>query len=90
MADWSNALGHIAKHGITVAMAEEALADEAAVVLNPDDRGLSGQGIRTIGYSPTCKSVVSVITVERDGVVYGASAWRSNSRDNRNYQEGKS
>lgn len=85
--DWSKRGEHIAKHGLTVAQANEALADVDAVTIVPDPASTTGRGIRTIGFSASFDDVIVIITVEDAGVVYGASAWPANDRDRRAYNE---
>ena len=86
--DWSRRGEYIAKHNLTPDRADEALDDPNAVVFDPDYNTQSGEGIRTIGYSPNAGAVVTVITYEENGTIYGASAWKSNSRDRRYYRQG--
>jgi uncharacterized DUF497 family protein len=87
--DWSMRGEYIvAKHDVTPAQADEALADEQAVVFDPDYNSKSGEGVRTIGESPGLGAILTVITVEDDGTVYGVNAWKANARDRRYYQEG--
>jgi uncharacterized DUF497 family protein len=88
VVDWSQRGEYIAKHGITPMQAEEALADPRAVIFDPDYNSESGEGVRTIGESPSKGAILTVITVEEDGIVYGASAWKANGRDRRHYEEG--
>lgn len=87
-ADWSQRGEYIAKHGVTPAQADEALADDDAVVFNPDYAAITGAGVRTIGRSVSFGDILTVITVEHEGVVYGASAWKSNKRDRGYYEQG--
>jgi hypothetical protein len=56
--------------------------------LTPTTTPLSGQQVRTIGYSPSARTVLSVITLDKEGVVWGVNAWKSNSRDGSYYREG--
>lgn len=87
--DWSHRGDYItAKHRVTPEQADEALADPDAVVFEPDYNSTSGESIRTIGYSPSAQSILSVITVEDEDTVFGANAWKSNRRDRRYYTEG--
>lgn len=86
--DWSKRGDYIAKHGVTAAQAGEALTDPDAVVFNPDYNSRNGEGVRTIGFSPSADSVLTVITYVVDGVMHGASAWKSNSLDRRYYRRG--
>jgi uncharacterized DUF497 family protein len=89
VADWSHRGEYIeAKHGVTAEQADEALADPQAVVYDPDYNSKSGEGVRTIGESPSFGDILTVITVEEGGVVYGANAWKANGRDRRYYEEG--
>lgn len=87
--DWSKRGEYIAKHGITTAQADEALADLNAVVIVPDPASISGRSVRTIGLAASCGDVIVVITLEDGGVVYGVNAWRANDRDLRTYNERK-
>ena len=88
-ADWSKRGEYIeCKHGVTPTQADEALADTQAVVFDPDYNSETGEGVRIIGESPSYGDILTVITVEHEGVVYGASAWKSNARDRRYYQQG--
>ncbi|GFG71170.1 transposase [Mycolicibacter senuensis] len=84
--DWSKRGEYIAKRGMTPAIANEALADPDALVQVPDPASQSGVSDRTIGYSPTFGVLITVITVEDDGVVYGVNAWPSNRADTRKYE----
>lgn len=88
VVDWSKRGEHIAKHGVTAVQASEALTDPDAVVFDPDYNSRNGEGIRTIGFSPSAASVLTVITYVMDGIAHGASAWKSNSRDRRYYRQG--
>ena len=88
-ADWSERGGYIfAQHQVTPAQANEALADPNRAVFDPDYNSETRRGVRTIGYSPTAAAVVTVITVEDEGTVYGATAFKANSRDRRYYKQG--
>lgn len=69
-------------------MVDESVNDASAVVIRPDYNSKSGLGVRTIGYSVTYGDLISVITVEHQGVVYGATAFRSESKDRRYYYYG--
>ncbi|MGB5151958.1 MAG: hypothetical protein WBN99_18970 [Mycobacterium sp.] len=50
MVDWSQRGEYVAKHGITVEQANEALADPDAVTIVPDPASITGRGVRTIGF----------------------------------------
>jgi hypothetical protein len=68
-ADWSERSEYIwTKHQTTVDQANEALADPDRIVLDPDPASRSGVSVRTIGYSVTRAALVTVITVEDDGI----------------------
>jgi uncharacterized DUF497 family protein len=86
--DWTKRGEYLAKHGVTITQASEALTDPDAVVFDPDYNSRTGEGVRTIGFSPSAASVMTVITYVMDGVTHGASAWKSNSRDRRHYHQG--
>ncbi|MCH9732855.1 MAG: transposase [Actinomycetia bacterium] len=86
--NWSRRGEYIAKRNHTPAMADEAVTDIAAVVIDPDYNSKTNQSVRTIGYSTTAGAVLTVITYEEDGVTYGATAFKSNGRDRRYYRQG--
>ncbi|WP_234785136.1 hypothetical protein [Mycolicibacterium elephantis] len=50
-ADWSMRGKYIAKRRMTPGIADEALDDPDAVVLDPDPASKSGVSVRTIGFS---------------------------------------
>jgi uncharacterized DUF497 family protein len=86
--DWSKRGDYIAKHGVTPNRADEALNDANAVIFDPDYNTNSGRQVRTIGYSPSAQAVLSVITLDTGGAIWGVNAWQSNSRDRRYYRQG--
>jgi hypothetical protein len=75
------------RHGIEVEWATEALGDPEALRIDPDPSSKSGRSVRTIGYSPTASSLLTIITVFEDGVTYGVNGWRSNETDIKRYRE---
>ncbi|HEX6197214.1 MAG TPA: hypothetical protein VFZ37_14975 [Jiangellaceae bacterium] len=79
---------HMAGHGITVEMANEALDDVDAVEADPDPKSTSGKGIRRIGYSHTRRRVLTVIVARIDGELYGVNGWPSSTPDRRRYDQG--
>jgi uncharacterized DUF497 family protein len=87
-ANWWHRGGYIiAKHGVNSRWADEALDDPDALVYVPDPASKSGRGIRTVGYSVSAVAVLTVITLEDKGVLYGVNAWRSNETEQRRYRE---
>jgi hypothetical protein len=87
-ADWSKRGEYIiAKHQVAPQQANEALADPERVVIDPDYTSKSGIGIRTIGYSTSAQAVLTVITVEHEGIIYGATAFKA-TRDLKYYNQG--
>lgn len=86
--DWSKRGDYIAKPGVTPEQADEALNDANAVIFDPDYNTISGQQVRTVGYSPGARTVLSVITLVKDGLVWGVNAWKSNSRGRNYYRQG--
>jgi len=76
---------HLARHGVTIAQAEEALADPDRVVFIPDYKSKSGRSIRTIGFSSSFGDVLAVFTVQFEGDVYGLTAFRADKRDRGHY-----
>lgn len=88
--DWSERGDYMQRrHGITPAEANETLSDPDRLVLDPDPASKSGRGTRTIGYSPTAESLITVILLTHDGTTYGVNGWRSNSIDQRRYRGGR-
>jgi uncharacterized DUF497 family protein len=86
--DWSFTENHVRqRHGVEIAWIAEALNDPEALVLNPDPASRSGRSIRTIGYSISAKRLLTVITVEEDGKIYGVNGWKSSNIDVRRYKE---
>ena len=77
-----------ARHGITAKQADEALTDPEAVVFDPDYASLSGRSVRTIGWSAEAGRLLTVITVDEDGAVYGVNGWPANDVDGRYYERG--
>ena len=89
-ADWSKRDDYIAvKPGVLSQWADEALDDPEALVYDPLPASKSGRSIRTIGYSVSKGAVMTVITVEDEGVLYGVNAWLSNEKEQRRYREGE-
>jgi hypothetical protein len=87
--DWIDRGGYMSsRHGISPTVANEALADPDRLVLTPDPASLSGRSVRTIGYAPSVGALVTVITLEHEGVLYGVNGWEANELDRRRYQEG--
>ncbi len=75
------------RHGVSVEAADEALADPDRLVFDPDYASQSGRSVRTIGQSISAGRLLTVITVDEDGVVYGVNGWPSNDIDTRHYRE---
>ncbi len=87
--DWRYRAGYLPeRHGVSVEQANEALADPDALMFDPDYASQSGRSVRTVGWSPSAGRLLTVITVEEDGVVYGVNGWPANDADSRRY-EGK-
>ncbi len=75
------------RHGVTEMQANEALADPNALVFDPDYASASGRSVRTIGWSASADTVLTVITLTADGTTYGVNGWPSNDIDTRHYRE---
>lgn len=70
------------RHGATVEQAEQALADPARVIFEPDYASKSGSSVRIIGYSETAGRVLTVIVViDDEGKEWGGSSWPANAKD---------
>jgi len=86
--DWSYRAEYVRdRHGIDVEWTFEACSDPDALQIEPDPASRSGRSVRTVGYSPSAGCLITVITVEEDGVVYGVNGWRSNETDVNRYRE---
>ncbi len=89
--DWQHGAEHMgSRHQVTVEQADEALADDARIVADPDPASRSGVSARVIGYSPAAAAVLVVILVQREdraGAWWGANGWRANSTERRTYEE---
>jgi len=75
------------RHGISVDVANEVVADPSRVVIDPDYNSTSGRTVRIIGHSELLGSIVTVIALSDDGVDYGVNGWLSNEKDQRIYRE---
>lgn len=76
-------------HGVSVAEANDALADVDAVWFDPDPKSQSGMSIRVIGYCPSRRELLTVILVREPGFdrLWGANGWPANSADRAVYQK---
>jgi len=72
---------------IEPAWADEAFADENALVDSPDPASKSGLSDRLVGYSLSARTVIVVIYL-REGLI-GLNAWKANSTHVRRYWEGR-
>lgn len=87
--DWSQRGAYMqSKHGITPAIADEALEDPNRVVIDPDYNSESGRSVRIIGFSVTADELITVIVLEHDGTEYGVNGWTANEKDRRFYAAG--
>ncbi|MBN9610718.1 MAG: hypothetical protein BGO26_15680 [Actinobacteria bacterium 69-20] len=79
------------RHKVTVAEANEAIADAGAVWFDPDPSSRSGLGVRVIGYCRSRRTVLTVMLVHRDGGAgyWGANGWPSNSSDRHRHERGE-
>lgn len=89
--DWTHGVDHMwDNHKVTIAEANEALADTDAVWFDPDPKSRSDRSIRVIGFSPSRRQILTIILVREPGVdwLWGANGWESNSTDRAKYREG--
>ncbi len=90
--DWTHGSEHMSsRHQVSIAEANEALADSDARLFDPDPKSKYATSARVIGYSSTAVAVLVVILVHRQdkpGAWWGANGWRANSTDRRIYREG--
>ena len=93
LVDWMHGAAHMwDRHQVSVAEADEALADPDAVWYDPDPNSKSGNSVRVIGFSHSRRQVLSIILVYRDDgseSYWGANGWPSNSSDQRRYERGQ-
>lgn len=86
--DWSHRGEYMeARHGITVALANDAVSDANRVLVNPDYNSESGRTVRIIGYSRVAGAIITVIAMADSGIDYGVNGWISNEKDQRIYRE---
>lgn len=91
--DWSRRGGYMhASHGISVQVANDALADPDRVVIDPDYNSTTGRSVRIIGYSTLAQGIVTVIVlsdggIDYGGIDYGVNGWLANEKDKRIYRE---
>ncbi len=86
--DWSRRGDYMyASHGISVSVANDALADPDRVVIDPDYNSATGRSVRIIGYSMLAQGIVTVIVLSDGGVDYGVNGWLANEKDERIYKE---
>jgi hypothetical protein len=94
--DWSKREEYIrGRHVIESAWADEAVADDHAVWLQPDPASRSGHSVRVIGWSRSAREVLTVILVNArvdpgespQGDWWGSNAWVANEQDRRLYGE---
>lgn len=92
--DWTHGAEHMwSRHRVSVAQANEALADADALLFDPDPKSESGLSARVLGYAPSIAAVLVVILVhraDRPNAWWGATGWRAGSADRRTYQKGVS
>lgn len=88
--EWTEgAIAHMARHGVTVAEATEALNDPDRAWIEPDPKSHAGNGIRVIGYSPSHGRLLTLILRKYTGSVrlYGVNGWPANRTDQTRYEQ---
>jgi len=64
----------------------EVVNDPDRLVDEPDPRSAHANSVRTVGYSPTAQMVITVVALRgQDGVLHGASAWKTTGAPLRHY-----
>ena len=81
----SRSARHPGDTDIEPAWADEAFADDDALVDSPDPASRSGKTNRLVGYSGTARMVIVVVYL-RDELI-GVNAWKANDTQARRYWE---
>ena len=69
----------------------EVVNDPDRIVDEPDPQSAHANSVRVVGYSPSAAMVITVVALsDPDGVLHGATAWRTTGRPRRQYMEGRS
>ncbi len=67
----------------------EVINDPDRLVEEPDSRSAHANSARIVGYSPTARMVITVVALRgADGVLRGASAWKTRGAPRRQYWKG--
>lgn len=65
--------------------------DRDRIVDEPDPQSAHANSVRLVGYSPSAAMVITVVALrDHQGVLHGASAWRTTGKPRREYWEGRS
>lgn len=84
--DWTHRGAYMQdKHGITPAVADDALGDPARIVIDPDYNSASGRSVRIIGFSMLVDDMITIIVLTDGGVEYGVNGWGANEKGRRIY-----
>lgn len=68
----------------------EVVNDPDRLVDEPDPNSAHLNSVRTVGFSPAAQMVITVVAIRgRDGVLHGASAWKTTGAVRRQYLEGR-
>ena len=62
-------------------------ADPNRLVIDPDPASVSGRTIRVIGWAASVRTLVTIIVLPDEDVIWGVNAWPSNTTDQRRYRE---
>ncbi|MDT7566783.1 MAG: hypothetical protein QOG76_5407 [Pseudonocardiales bacterium] len=77
--------------GIEPEWTDEVVNDPNRLVDEPDPKSAHLNSVRTVGYSPTARMVITVAALRAaDGTLRGASAWKTTGGALRQYWEGLS
>jgi hypothetical protein len=75
---------------IDPAWTSQVVIDPDRLVDEPDPRSAHVNSVRVVGYSLTAGMVITVVALrDRDGVLHGASAWKTRGAPWRQYMEGR-
>ena len=66
----------------------DVVNDPERLVDEPDPRSIHANSVRIVGYSPAARMVITIVALrDANGVLHGASAWKTTGAALRQYLE---